>query len=207
MRFIITTFAFLSVIASSNALAAFGCNSNICDPTNACYEGCPGNIPRPGEAKKYTLSGQCTVENADSKITAKFSVQNNEKSILRVNEQLKIDVINNIQKSLQDFDFAAAITISTIESNEIGNPPVLCPSRPIEEREACERRNEENRPYQGPAPLYTKFIVVPNKGSYHVLSESYVWAKDIQDTVSLILTKTKVHESFVSCSGVLKINN
>ena len=95
MKFILMALALISVINSPSTIATFGCTANICDPANSCYDGCLGNIPRPDQSSVFSLTRQCTVEKADSKITTKFSVQNDQRAILRINDQLKIDVINN----------------------------------------------------------------------------------------------------------------
>lgn len=179
MKSILMSLCLFSVINLSESLAAIGCGPNICDPANSCYEGCPGNVPFPGNGEnKYTMSGQCTVEKNDATVTAKFSLQNDQKAILRVNEQLKIDVINNAQISLSEDNYVAAMAVSTIQDNETTRPLI---------------------------PSYTQFTIVPNKASSHVIRESALWANDLQESSQLILGRTKVQDSYVSCKATLKM--
>ncbi len=97
------------------------------------------------------LTGSCTVTTATTQETYNFSAAPNQKFRLGISEevapqsfkQFKVSVVNNIgnKESAQAWGRRVLIAVSVLE-REFTNPPVLCPTTPLDAREECLRQNE-----------------------------------------------------------------
>lgn len=105
----------------------------------------------PAFSAERALTGSCTVTSATTQETYNFSAAPNRKFRLGISEevapqsfkQFKVSVVNNIgnKESAQAWGHRVLIAVSVLE-REFTNPPVLCPTTPLDAREECLRQNE-----------------------------------------------------------------
>lgn len=169
---------------------------------------------------KGTLEGSCTIQTATSTKTLPFKLANNQKAITNLNDALMIEVVNNLDSGLEEYNGAAVISVSR-KNASFSNPPALCPSAPLAEKTACEEENARNarKPVQAPND---SFKLVDNSGFVDSIwiefnnqesgPISFVFAKvvlsaaKIADGSTLSFPTYDFGGSVVSCSSVFTEN-
>lgn len=105
----------------------------------------------PALSAKRALTGSCTVMTATAQEKYDFSAAPDQKFKLGISEevapqsfkQFKVSVVNNIgnKESAANWGHRVLIAVSVLE-REFANPPVLCPTTPLDARNKCLRENE-----------------------------------------------------------------
>lgn len=102
-----------------------------------------------------SLSGNCSVESANSQQTFEVESHSSQKLILGYigedNGRYKISIVNNGQSVFEILHGAVQVGFSR-DDLSIRNPPVLCPSFPEDLKRECEEQNNKHNPPFVPAP-------------------------------------------------------
>lgn len=120
------------------------------------------SLPTYAQGLKGVLEGSCTLTTSTSTKTLSFSVPNNKKAVTNLSDALFIEVANNLGSKTGLYG-AAHISISR-KDGTFRNPPELCPSWPLDLKEACEARNAANTPEKVTYPE-DSFALVKHNGA------------------------------------------